>query len=61
MLVRLDLDPETGEVLAEERLLKGDYGRIRDVRVASDGALLMVTDEGDGEILRLSRAPASSN
>lgn len=61
MLVRLDLDPETGEVLAEERLLKGDYGRIRDVRVASDGALLMVTDEGNGEILRLSRAPASSN
>lgn len=59
MLVRLDLDEETGEVLAEERLFKGDYGRIRDVRVAPDGSVLMVTDEADGDILRLSRAPAS--
>lgn len=59
MLVRLDLDDETGEVLAEERLFKGDYGRIRDVRVAPDGAVLMVTDADNGAILRLSRTPAS--
>ncbi len=58
MLVRLDLDPETGEVLAEERFLKGDYGRIRDVIVAPDGALLMVTDDDNGAVLRLSRTPA---
>lgn len=57
MLVRLDLDEETGEVLSEERLLKGSYGRIRDVRIAPDGAVLMVTDEDDGAILRLSRTP----
>ena len=61
MLVRLDLDDETGEVLSEERLLKGAYGRIRDVRVAPDGAVLMVTDEDDGSILRVSRAPASND
>ena len=60
LLVRLDLDPETGEVLAEERMLKGDYGRIRDVRVAPDGALLMVTDEENGALLRLSRTPAAT-
>ena len=58
MLVRLDLDDETGEVLSEERLFKGDFGRIRDVRVAPDGAVLMVTDEDEGSILRLSRTPA---
>ncbi|WP_417425479.1 PQQ-dependent sugar dehydrogenase [Hoeflea sp.] len=57
MLVRLDLDDETGEVLSEERLFKGDYGRIRDVRVAPDGAVLMVTDEDNGAILRISRTP----
>ncbi|MCY0147983.1 PQQ-dependent sugar dehydrogenase [Hoeflea sp. G2-23] len=57
MLVRLDLDDESGEVLIEERLFKGDYGRIRDVRVAPDGAVLMVTDEDNGAILRISRTP----
>jgi glucose/arabinose dehydrogenase len=59
MLVRLDLDPETGDVLREERLLKGDYGRIRDVIVAPDGALVMVTDDDNGAVLRLSRTPAA--
>lgn len=57
LLVRLDLDQETGEVLTEARMLKGDYGRIRDVRVAADGSVLLATDEGNGSILRLSRAP----
>ncbi|SOE13842.1 glucose/arabinose dehydrogenase [Hoeflea halophila] len=56
LLVRLDLDPETGEVLTEERMLKGDYGRIRDVQVAADGSVLLATDEDNGSILRLSRA-----
>ncbi|MDP3526684.1 MAG: PQQ-dependent sugar dehydrogenase [Hoeflea sp.] len=60
LLVRLDLDPETGEVLSEERMLKGDYGRIRDVRVAPDGALLMVTDESNGALLRVSRSDAAT-
>jgi glucose/arabinose dehydrogenase len=59
MLVRLDLDPEAGDVLREERLLKGDYGRIRDVIVAPDGALVMVTDDDNGAVLRLSRTPAA--
>ena len=59
LLVRLDLDPETGEVLAEERMLKGDYGRIRDVQIAPDGSVLLVTDEDNGKILRLSRASAT--
>jgi len=61
MLVRLDLDDETGEVLSEERLLKGVYGRIRDVRIAADGAVLVVTDEDNGSILRMSRAPEPSD
>ncbi len=56
MLARLDRD-ETGAVTNEERLFDGEFGRIRDVIVASDGALIMVTDEEDGAVLRVSKAP----
>ncbi|ABR61068.1 PQQ-dependent sugar dehydrogenase [Sinorhizobium medicae] len=56
LLTRLDRD-ETGTVTAEERLFDGEFGRIRDVIVAPDGALIMVTDEEDGEVLRVSKAP----
>jgi glucose/arabinose dehydrogenase len=48
-LVRLTLDGET--VTAEERIPLG--ARIRDVRQAPDGSVYVLTDEGDGKILRL--------
>ncbi|RIL00036.1 MAG: hypothetical protein DCC71_19345 [Proteobacteria bacterium] len=47
-LVRLQLDGE--RVVAEHRYEIGD--RIRDLAQAADGALLLVTDEADGRILR---------
>ena len=56
LLARLERD-DTGAVTAEERLFDGEFGRIRDVIVAPDGALLMVTDEEDGALLRVSKAP----
>ncbi|KEC74004.1 UNVERIFIED_ORG: glucose/arabinose dehydrogenase [Rhizobium esperanzae] len=59
LLSRLQRD-ESGAFVAEERLFEGEYGRIRDVIVAPDGALLMVTDEDDGALLRVSRAQASN-
>jgi glucose/arabinose dehydrogenase len=52
-LVRLDLDGDT--VTGEERLLK-DVGRIRDVEIAPDGAILVLTDAEDGALLRLTPA-----
>ncbi|MEZ2126980.1 MULTISPECIES: PQQ-dependent sugar dehydrogenase [unclassified Sinorhizobium] len=55
LLSRMQRD-ESGKFVAEERVFNGDYGRIRDVIVAPDGALLMVTDEDDGRLLRVSRA-----
>ncbi len=55
LLSRMQRDA-SGAFTAEERMFEGDYGRIRDVIVAPDGALLMVTDEDDGELLRVSRA-----
>lgn len=55
MLVRLDRD-EKGAIKSEERILKGEFGRIRDVRVAPDGSVYLLTDEDDGKIIRLTRA-----
>lgn len=49
-LVRLSLDGDT--VIGEERLLT-DQGRIRDVEVAADGALLVLVDADNGKVLRL--------
>jgi aldose sugar dehydrogenase len=51
-LVRLRLDGDT--VTGEERLLT-DAGRVRDVEVAPDGAVLVLIDAGDGALLRLTK------
>jgi glucose/arabinose dehydrogenase len=51
LLVRLELDGE--KVVAEERLLKGLGERIRDVRQGPDGYIYLLTDSGDGRILKL--------
>tara|TARA_B100000686_G_scaffold48660_1_gene52059 strand:- start:1699 stop:2811 length:1113 start_codon:yes stop_codon:yes gene_type:complete len=50
-LVRLELDQ--GQVVAEERLLTGEFGRIRDVRQGPDGALYLLTDAAEGQLLKL--------
>lgn len=55
-IVRLDMDGDT--VTGEERLLT-DQGRIRDVDVAPDGALLALTDKEDGALLRLTPQDAA--
>ena len=51
MLVRLRLDGE--KVVREERLLKGVFGRIRDVRMGPDGFLYLLSDESSGVLARL--------
>jgi glucose/arabinose dehydrogenase len=52
-VVRLALDGVT--VIAEERLADG-VGRVRDVAIDHDGAILFVTDEGDASrLMRLAR------
>ena len=54
MLVRLVLDGE--RVVSEERLLKGQLGRIRDVRNGPDGYLYLLSDSDSGVISRLEPA-----
>ena len=51
-LHRLRLDA-AGAVVFEERLLEGLGWRIRDVRVAPDGALYVLVDAANGRLLRL--------
>jgi glucose/arabinose dehydrogenase len=55
LLSRLDRD-DKGKILGEERMLEGEFGRIRDVEQAPDGSILLLTDEDDGALIRLSRA-----
>lgn len=54
-LARLVLDGE--KIIAEERLLEDLRERIRDVRMAPDGTLLVATDNADGRILRITPLP----
>lgn len=56
-LVRLEVDGR--EVTHEERILEDLGLRIRDVVEGPEGALYLLTDESDGESLRISPAEAS--
>ena len=47
-------------MVAEERLLEGAIGRIRDVEVGPDGYLYLLTDERDGGLYRLEPAAGAS-
>lgn len=53
-LVRLEL--KNGRVVGEEKLLRERCKRIRDVRQGPDGLLYLITDEANGEVLRISPA-----
>jgi glucose/arabinose dehydrogenase len=49
-LVRLEI--EDGRVTGEARYLQG-MDRVRDVDVAADGAVVILTDSNDGALIRL--------
>jgi glucose/arabinose dehydrogenase len=51
VLVRLDMEGDT--VAGEERLFEGQLGRIRDVRVGADGAVYLLTDADNGQLIRV--------
>jgi aldose sugar dehydrogenase len=54
-VVRLELEGDT--VTGEERLLT-DQGRIRDIAEDAEGALLVLTDQENGAVLRLTKPEA---
>lgn len=51
MVVRLGL--EGNRVVTEQRLLEGELGRVRDVRLGPDGLLYVITDDPEGHLYRL--------
>ncbi len=53
-LVRLELDGT--RVTGEARYLQG-LGRVRDVDVVTDGAVMILTDADDGALIRITPAP----
>jgi glucose/arabinose dehydrogenase len=54
LLSRLDRD-KSGKILEEVRMFEGAFGRIRDVNIAPDGSIWLLTDEDDGAVIRISR------
>lgn len=54
LVARLDRDA-AGRITGEERFLDGEFGRLRDIVTAPDGSVLIVTDESDGQLLRITR------
>jgi glucose/arabinose dehydrogenase len=56
LLARLTMDGD--RIVAEERMLEGALGRIRDVRVGPDGLVYLLTDESSGGLYRLEPAAA---
>lgn len=47
------LEAENGRVVREKRLLHEELGRIRDVRIGSDGLLYVIIDDAEGSLYRL--------
>lgn len=58
-LIRLQLDGD--RIVGEERLLRELGARIRDVRVGPDGSVYVLTDEENGQLLRLTPPRRSSH
>lgn len=54
-VARLTLDGD--KITGEERMFKGELGRIRDVRQGPDGFVYLLTDDSNGELIRLEPAP----
>jgi glucose/arabinose dehydrogenase len=54
LLSRLERDG-SGAIVGEERMLQGEFGRIRDVTVAPDGSVYLLTDQDAGAIVRITR------
>ena len=54
LVARLTLDGE--KVTGEERLFEGEFGRIRDVRAGPGGYVYLLTDDRNGELIRLEPA-----
>lgn len=53
-LARLEM--KNNKVIKEERLLKGQFGRIREVQQGRDGFIYFINDDSDGSLFRIKPA-----
>ena len=53
VLVRLDVEGDA--IVGEERLFAGQLGRVRDVKAGPDGAIYLITDADNGQLIRWRR------
>jgi len=60
-LIRLTLAEDGQQIVSEERLLQDLGARIRDVRLGPDGFVYVLTDERNGQLIRLWPELASAN
>ena len=51
VLVRLDVEGDA--IVGEERLFAGQLGRVRDVKAGPDGAIYLITDADNGQLIRV--------
>lgn len=58
LLSRLDRDA-SGAIIGEEQLFAGQLGRIRDIEIAPDGSFYLLIDDNPGQIVHVTRSPAS--
>ena len=61
MLAQVRVNPDNGLLAEEGRWLVGLKARIRDVRIARDGQVYLLTDGPEGRLLRLLATPAPQN
>ena len=55
LISRLDRDA-AGTISGEERFIDNTFGRLRDIVTAPDGSILVVTDDANGQLLRITRS-----
>ncbi|MEL6202710.1 MAG: PQQ-dependent sugar dehydrogenase [Pseudomonadota bacterium] len=58
LMTRLERDG-SGQIVGEEQMFAGQFGRIRDIDIASDGSVYVAIDANPGQILHITRANGS--
>ncbi|MEO1702442.1 MAG: PQQ-dependent sugar dehydrogenase [Pseudomonadota bacterium] len=48
-----------GQIVGEEQMFAGQFGRIRDIEIAADGSIYIAIDDNPGQILHITRANAN--
>jgi glucose/arabinose dehydrogenase len=54
---RLELDPKTGRVMGEEKLLTDEKQRFRNITEGPDGVIYLLTDDEKGRLYKITKKP----